>query len=93
MNLKKFLSSFFERLPGANAETNSKNPRDALEATKLDKDELAASLDVKSLNTNVPVEETMEIARKENYTSDEDSEIPKSAMKSLLRLAQKECSH
>ena len=45
------------------------------------------SLDVKSLYTNVPVEEAIEIARKELYSSDEVPEIPSSAMKSLLRLA------
>ena len=45
------------------------------------------SLDEKSLYTNVPVEEANEIAFKELYSSDEVPEIPRSAMKSLLRLA------
>ena len=53
----------------------------------MDEDELVVSLDVKSLYTNVPVEETIEIALKELYSSDEVPEIPRSAMKSLLRLA------
>ena len=73
-------------MPGANIETNSKDARAALEATKLDEDELVVSLDVKSLYTNVPVEEAIEIALK-LYSSDEVPEIPRSAMKSLLRLA------
>ena len=80
-------SPFSEKLPGANIETNSKGARSALEATKLDEDELVVSLDVKSLYTNVPVEEAIEIALKELYSSDEVPEIPRSAMKSLLRLA------
>ena len=53
----------------------------------MDEDELMVSLDVKSLYTNVPVEEAIEIALKELYPSDEVPEIPRSAMKSLLRLA------
>ena len=76
-------SPFFERLSGANIETNSKDARAALEATKLDEDGLVVSLDVKSLYTNVPVEEVIEITLKELYSSDKVPEIPRSAMKSL----------
>ena len=86
-NLNKFLSPFFGKLQGANIETNSKDAGAALEATKLDEDELVVSLDVKSLYTNVPVEEAIEIALKELYSSDQVPEIPRSAMKSLLSLA------
>ena len=82
-------SPFFEKLPGANIETNSKDARAALEATKLDEYELVVYLNVKSLYTNVSVEEAIEIALKELYSSDEVPEIPRSAMKSLLRLAVK----
>ena len=85
-NLNKFLSPFFKRLPGANNETNSKNARTALEATKFDEDELVVSLDVKSLYTNVPVEEEIEILPKDVYFSDEVLETSSSALKSLLRL-------
>ena len=52
-NLNKLLSSFFDRLPGAIIETNSKDARATLEAIKLDEDELVVSLNVKSLYTNV----------------------------------------
>ena len=57
------------------------------EPLKLDEDELVVSLGVKSLYRNVPVEEAIEIALNELYSSNEASEIPRSAMKSLLRLA------
>ena len=87
--LNKFHSPLFGKLPGANFETNSKDARAALEATKLDEDEPVVSLDVKSLYTNVPVEEAIEIALKDLYSSDEVPEIPKSATKSLLKLAVK----
>ena len=85
-NLNKFLSPFLERLPVSNIDTNSKDARAALEAIKLDEDGLVVSFDVKSLYTNVPVEEAIKIALKELYSSDKVMEIPRSAMKSLLRL-------
>ena len=72
-------------LPGANIETNSKDARAALEAAKLDEDKLVVSLDVKNLYTNVPVEDVF--ALKELYSIDEVPEVPRSAIKSLLRLA------
>ena len=50
-------------------------------------EELVYFLDVKSLYTNVPDENAIEIALKEMYSSEEAPETPKSAMKSLLRLA------
>ena len=68
-------------------ETNSKDASSTLEVIKLDEDDLIVSLDVKSLYTNVSVEEAIEIALKKLHSSDEIPEIPRSAMKSLLRLA------
>ena len=53
----------------------------------MPEDDLVVSLDVKNLYTNVTVEEAIEIALRELYSSDEVPEIPRSAMKSLLRLA------
>ena len=53
----------------------------------MDEYELVVSFDVKSLYTNVPVEEAIETVLKELYSSDEVPEILRSAMKSLLRLA------
>ena len=70
-NLNNFFAPFFERLRGAIIETNSKDARTALEATKLDEDELVISLDVKRLYKNVPVEEAIEKALIELYSSDE----------------------
>ena len=70
-NLDKFFSPFFGKLPGVNIETDSKDARAALEATKLDEEELVVSRDSKSLYADVPVEEAIEIALKELYSSDE----------------------
>ena len=85
--LKKFLSPFFESLPGANIDTNSKDARTALEAIKLDENEPVVTLDFKNLYKNVPVKEAIEIALKELYSSDEIPENQRSAMKKFLRLA------
>ena len=65
----------------------SKDVKVALEAVKLCEDELVLSLDVKSFYTNVTVEEAIEIELKELYSSSEVPEIPRSAIKSLMRLA------
>ena len=56
-------------------------------ATELDEDELALSVHVINLYTNVLIEEAIVIALTERYSSDEDPEILRSIMKSLLRLA------
>ena len=61
--------------------------RAPLVATELDEYEVVVYLDVKSLYTNIPLEEAIEVALKELYSIDEVFEIPRSAMKSLLRLA------
>ena len=45
--------------------------------------------DIKSLYTIVPIEEAIEIALQELYSSDEVPEILRSAMKSFLRLVLK----
>ena len=86
-NFNKFRSPFFKRLPVVHKKTGSKDGRAALVATKLDEDELVASLDVMSLYTNIPFEEAIEVALKDLYSSDEVCEKPRSAMKSLSRLA------
>ena len=86
-NLIKILFPFFQRLPGENIETNSKDDRKSLEATKLKEDELVLSLDVRGLYTNVPVEGAIKIALKELYSSYEIPEVPRSNTQSCLRLA------
>ena len=86
-NLNRFLTPFFQKLPCANIETNTKDARKALESLTLEDDEQIVSLDVKSLYTNVPVGESIEIALRELYLSNLAPDIPRSAMKSLLKLA------
>ena len=58
----------------------------ALESLTLEDDEQIVSLDVKSSYTNVSVGEAIEIALRELYLSNIAPDIPRSAMKSLLRL-------
>ena len=86
-NLNRFLTPFFQKLPGANIETNTQDARKALESLTLEDDEQIVSLDVKSLYTNVPVGEAIEIALRDLYSSSLAPDIPRSAMKSLLKLA------
>ena len=63
-NLNKVLAKFFEKTEGANIETSSLNARDILECTNLQPNENLISLDVKSLYTNIPQKEAIDIALK-----------------------------
>ena len=47
----RFLTPFFQKIEGANIETNTNDARNTLEKIKLEKDEQVLSLDVKSLKT------------------------------------------
>ena len=51
-NLNKFVTPFFDKVPGANIETSTLDARRKLESTELGPDESIVSLDVKSLCTN-----------------------------------------
>ena len=82
-----FLTQFFQKLLGANIETNTQDARKSLESLDLEDDEQIVSLDVKSLYTNDPVGEAIEIALRDLDSSNLAPDIPRSAMKSLLKLA------
>ena len=85
-NLNRFLTPFFQKLSGANIETDTQDARKALESLILEDDEQIVSLDLKSLYTNVPVGEAIEIDLRELYSSNLAPDIPRSAMKSSLGL-------
>ena len=85
--LNKFLTPFFQKIEGANRETNTNDARKTLEQIKLDKDEQILSLDIKSLDTNVPVKEAGNIALQLLYARDDKPDIPRTTMKRLLKLA------
>ena len=58
---KKFGQNFVQ-IEGVNIETNTLEAREIIEKVELDSDENIISFDVKSLNTNVPLKEAMDIA-------------------------------
>ena len=70
-------------------EVNSKDSRAALEATKLDENELVLTLDYERLHTNVPVDEAIEIAFKELYSSEE---VPVNSNEELTQASRTESS-
>ena len=61
-NLNESLANFFDNIDGANIETNNKKAIETIENIALDPDETIKSLDVKSLYTNLPLKEAIEIA-------------------------------
>ena len=68
-NMNRSLSAFFQKLPGTDIETNRQDARKALESLSTEDCEQIVSLDVKSLYTNVPVGETIEIVLSELHSS------------------------
>ena len=86
-NLSNFLTALFDKVPGANIETSTLDARRQLGSIKLGPVESIGSLDVKSLYTNVPVNEAIEIALRSLYSSDHAPEISRSTLKALLKLA------
>ena len=68
-------------------ENISNDARKSLEQIKLEKDKQILSLDVKSLYTNVPVKETINIALRSLYARDAKPDIPRTTMKRLLKSA------
>ena len=86
-NLNKTLAKYFDEIVGANIETNTQMAREILEKTELDSDESITSLDVKSLYTNVPLKEAVEIAPRRLYEQVNPPETSRKTMKKLLNLA------
>ena len=80
-------AKFFDNIDGANTETNTKNTRETIENIALDPDETIISLDVKSLYTNAPLKEAMEIALQKLYSQESSPEIQRATMKTLLNIA------
>ena len=70
-NLNKVLAKFFEKVEGANIETNSLDAREILESNNLEPKENLISIDVKSLYKNVPLKEAIDIALRKLYEQDE----------------------
>ena len=86
-NLNKTLTKYFDEIKEANIETNTQMAREILEKTELDSDESIISLDVKSLYTNVPLKEAVEIALRRLYEQVNPAETSRKTMKKLLNLA------
>ena len=82
-NLNTVLAKFFKKIEGANIETNSLDAREILESTNLELNENLISLDKKSLYTNVPLKEAIDIAPRKLY---EQHEPPSTAGKTTKRL-------
>ena len=85
--MNKVLAKFFRKLEGANIKTNSLDARKILESTNLEPNENLISLDVKSLYTNVPLKEAIDIALRKLYEQDEPPSIARKTMKRLLNMA------
>ena len=84
--LNKWLAKLFDKVPGANIETSTKEMSERLRATALEPDETIFSMDVKSLYTNVPVHEAIDLAIETLYMSQEP-EIERDTLRRLMEMA------
>ena len=78
---------YFDEIEGANIETNTQIAWGILEKTELDSDESVVSLDVKSLYTNVPLKEAVELALRRLCEQVNPPETSRKTMKELLNFA------
>ena len=86
-NLNKVLAKIFEKIEGANIETNSLDAREIFESTNIEPNESLISLDVKSLYTTVPLKKAIDIALRKLYERDEPPSIARKTMTILLNMA------
>ena len=84
--INKWIANLFSRVPGANIETSNTDMKKRLTDVQLLDDEDFFSLDVKSLYTNVPVAEAIDIACHVLYNSDSAPEIDRDSYKQLMQL-------
>ena len=85
--INKWIANLFRRVPGANIETSNTDMKKRLTDVQLLDDEEIFSLDVKSLYTNVPVAEAIDIACHLLYNSYSAPEIDRDTCKQLMQLA------
>ena len=86
-HLNKTLAKFFDNIEGANIETNTQMAREIIENIDLDYNESIISLDVKSLYTNVPLKEAIDIALRKLYEQTIPPKLARGTMKKLLNMA------
>ena len=68
-------------------EINSLDATEILESTNLEPKENLTSLEVKSLYTNVPLKEAIDIALRKLYEQDEPPSIARKTMNRMLNMA------
>ena len=83
----KVFAKNFAKIVVANIKTNTKMAREIWGKTQLDSDESITSLDVRSLYTNIPLKEDVEIAMRRVYEQTKTQELSRKSMKKLINLA------
>ena len=88
-NINQFISDFSVNLPGASIETSTMKVKHLLETVVLSDDEEIVSFDVKSLYTNVPIDEAIDFALAKLYASEHRPKMPQNTFHELMKLAVK----
>ena len=85
--INKWLAKLFEKVPGANIETSTRQFSEKIRKLRLPDDETVFSMDVKSLYTNVPVREAIDLACDALYSSEEVPRVSRATVKTLMDIA------
>ena len=88
-NLTSALADWVIKLPDAAIESSTVKVKEALMDLTLEEDETLVSLDFKSLFTNVPVEESIDLAAEQVFARDITPKMSKEAFIVLMKLALK----
>ena len=86
-NLNKGLAGLFCHIPSENIETSTAKTMAILRETHIEDEEEIFSLDVKSLYTNVPVQEAIDLACDTLFTGDKTPQISRTTYHKLMELS------
>ena len=81
------MQKFFEKIEGANIETNSIDAKETSKSISREPNENLMSLDGKKMYTKVPLKEAIEMALRKLYEQDVPPLIARKTMKRLLNMA------
>ena len=86
-NVNKKIGRIFDKIEGANIERDMQEAREIIEKVKLDSDGNTILLNVKSLYTDVPLNDAIGIALRKLYEQEKPPEIAFNDVQRLLNLA------
>ena len=89
-NLGRWISKWLNKVPESRISTSSEDVKKEMKTLKLDQDEVLISFDVTQLYTNVPLDESIEMATKKLYKITDDVPVD---IQTFIKLTKLACSN